>query len=199
MPSVFGAKVKQLLRDLVSFQKKENIIFVEPKSPWEIQLGMYVIDHRANLHGWVVASRETLSGMIQYAIQRATPDGRPTLDPEFSDWNNLEYEKDGMRLKVTPPLDAYRFNLGNWAREPLSGSEGVVIEKMTHLNGCVTIHLSYKAEDGKGGCVGLDVHANRLEKLDRPSFIPPGLLEAQKTEKPFKTGTGGFGKPMNRL
>jgi hypothetical protein len=199
MPSVFGAKVKQLLRDSVTFQKKEDTIFVEPKSPWEIQLGMYVIDHRANLHGWVVARRETISGMIQYAIQRATPDGKPTLDPEFTDWNNLEYEKDGVKLKVTPPIDAYRFSLGDWAKEPISGSEGIVIEKMIHLNGCVTIHLSYKAENGNGGCVGFDVHANRLEKLKRPSFILPGLLEAQKAEEPVKKGRGGFGKPMNRL
>lgn len=202
------AKIKAAFRKSVSDSNQDkNINFVEPKNPYDIEIGMYVIDQKTGLQGWVVCRRETLSRMVQYAVQRKTPKGMPMLDPEFTDWNNLEYAEGIEKLNVIPPKNVHYLSLGDWAREPLSGAEGVIVEKIIHSSGCVTVELEYNDKDGKP--LKYHIHAIRLEKLDKEPYKLPGIPDTPAPAEippnvstypePTPMGTGGPGGRMTRL
>jgi hypothetical protein len=165
------------------------IEYFSPESPHDLVLGLYVVDRKAAIYGYLVCKRETISGMVQYAIQRATIKGMPVLVPEFTDWNNIEYDLDDERLDVVEPANVNRIALGDWVKEVVSGTEGTVVERMTHLNGCVTLVVEYRTSDGESKL--LSTHANRVEHVEgKDPIVLPVVAE------PTPVGTGGFGAPM---
>lgn len=165
---------------------------VTPETPEDIELGQYVYDNAAGLRGYVVCKRETISGMVQYAIQRPTPSGFSTLIPEFSDWNNLQVDPEIDVLVVSEPANPNRIQFGDHCKDAITGQEGVATEKHTHINGCVTIQMEYRDKEGERR--GFTIHANRLEvQADKEQV----KLPAVPVETP--RGAGGFGGPMTRL
>lgn len=163
-----------------------------PETPDDIELGQYVYDEAANIKGYVVCKRETISGMVQYAIQRPTPSGFAILLPEFSDWNNLQVDPEVDMLVVSDPANVNRVQFGDHCKDAVTGQAGVVTEKLTHINGCVTVQMEFSDKDGERR--GVSIHANRLEiQADKDQV----KLPAVPVETP--RGSGGFGGPMTRL
>ena len=164
-----------------------------PMDPDDLGLGQFAVDKLTGIMGFICCRRDTISGMVQYAIQpRSTLKGFQTLTPEFTDWNNLEIYPNEDELAVVKPRNVDYPPIGSYVRDVVSGQEGVAVEKMIHLNGCVTIQCEYTTKDGDRRVN--QIHNNRVELVEGKEPVKlPTLPEA--TPK----GTGGFGSPMQKL
>ena len=85
-----------------------------------------------------------------------------------------------MRTNIDLSIPGTNVRLGDRARDPISGFEGIVTTCSRHLTGCNTIWLTGKrGEDGKHRECCVDVlrvelvESNPLEGTPIPSDVPP--------------------------
>lgn len=103
----------------------------------DIKLGMKVREPSCGLIGITTMRTEMLSGCVQYAIQ-PEGDGKSSPDAVFYDDLILEYVDAGVSARIKPADPKATLRVGEEARDTVTGFKGILIERTTHLNGCVT-------------------------------------------------------------
>jgi len=97
--------------------------------------------------------------------------------------------EDGLSGRVPPPDATVTVKLGNRVVDPTAGIEGIAVEKVTHLNGCVYFAVQPKAKKGEveaPKCHYID--HKRLKVLDRGLAPADGTTQAHKTGGPNRPG-----------
>lgn len=145
-----------------------------------IKLGCVARDRTTGIEGVLINKTELFGGSVQYALQlpaTVKPDAAPTTYPEsFNlDEGQLVFVKD--MLEATPPL-ATKIGVGHKVKDMISGFSGIVINKVTFLNGCVYLNIEADRPVSK------DEDKVRFVPVQRVKFVSAGLEERAAAPEP---------------
>lgn len=135
-------------------------------TPNGIKRGMELEDAVTGIKGFCVGFIELMDGSIQVGINTRSKDGIETPKSHFLDYHTLKITDEvgitNLMKQVEPLLD---FNIGDKAKDKVSGLEGILTERYTAQNGCVLYTITPKTNYAKGDPVAVMFSQHRLEKI----------------------------------
>lgn len=161
-----------------------------------VELGDLVKDSVTQLNGVATSLTRFLNGMDQVGIQPQMKKSDSKLPEAWCvDITNVSVVKKS-QVKVSKVTDqAYvTVELGDQAKDPVTGFEGIVTEKTVFLNGCTQIGLTPKIDKTTGNRRDKEAFpAARVKLIKRGVHTSQQLKEADKPTQ--KSVPGG---PMRR-
>jgi hypothetical protein len=153
-----------------------------------IRLGITVRDLISGFTGIAASKVELMNGNVQFAVQpKLTSEAKPGEFPDAMniDFHTLELVDAGLADRVTAPGPT-TIQLGDKVRDTVTLQEGIAVNRITFMNGCIYYNVQGAAEKDKQ--TGLMVAPERL-------FVMQSCLESVKpavvvTPAP-KPSTGG--------
>lgn len=113
----------------------------------KFKLGILMKDPVTGVQGIAISYSEVLSGTVQYGIRFPKKDGEEKYpDAVYLDEHLLEEAGPGISHLALPPQTGIPVNLGDEARDTITGIRGVVIERVDFLNNCVFFTIQPKAK-----------------------------------------------------
>lgn len=159
-----------------------------PNIDKSIRLGITVRDLSTGFTGIIASKVELMNGNVQYAVQpKLSSEAKPGEFPDSMniDFHTLDYVDAGLSDRVTNP-GPVTINLGDKVRDTVTGAEGITVNRITFMNGCIYYNVQQPAEKDKQ--TGLIVVPERL-------FVMQACLETIKplvvTLPAPKVSTGG--------
>lgn len=101
-----------------------------------IPLGTTVKCVATGVRGYAMTVTETFNGNLRYGVQPKDEEGVKMPDAWEIDHHTLDIIDEGISARGTPPPPS-DIAVGERVKDALSGFEGIVANKTTHLNGCV--------------------------------------------------------------
>lgn len=154
----------------------------------ELKLGMTLRDTLTGFTGIAAARVEMLDGNIQLAIQPYV--GADTKTGEMPggmniDIHTLEYVSDGISDRATTP-NKYTIAVGDKVRDTVTGIEGIAIDRIVYLNGCVYYNVQQTKVTDRH--TGVDTVPDRIFTMQaRLEVVTPSHSKVEKS-KPSKEG-----------
>lgn len=146
----------------------------------EIQLGNLVKDAVSGFTGIACSRIELMNGNVQFSVQpQLTPDSKPGEYPDAMsiDFHSLEFVDERLAKTVTTP-GPVTVQLGDKVRDIVTGIEGIAINRVTFINGCIYYNVQLPVEKDKH--TGLTTVADpvftmqsRLESVTKKAVVVP--------------------------
>lgn len=154
--------------------------------PADVELGMRLREVVSGVEGIAWSRRETLAGSTQISVQ-PSGDGKTLPDAYNFDWQTLEILSSGVAHLSSPEDPTVKVKVGDKVKNPITGMNGVAIEKVTWMNGCVKFLVQGKDREDGTPRFNWEDH-QILEILDKPRFVPPIVKEQTPEQKVKPTG-----------
>lgn len=121
------------------------------KKDTPIQLGQTVRDLISGFTGIAASKVDLMNGNVQFALQpkllaKATPGEYP--DSVNIDFHTLEFVDAGLSDRVTAPGPT-TIQLGDKVRDTVTQLEGIAVNRITFMNGCIYYNVQGVAEKDK--------------------------------------------------
>ena len=140
-----------------------------------IKLGNYCKDKITGIEGTVtyIAHNKYSATKIGLQPSGVTRDGK-MIDPEWFDWNQVEYIKDG----DVEPLDHGDplFGYGDKVKDEITAFEGIIVGMSLHINGCIRYDVAPTTLDKDGAPrrnMGYDQGRLQIVTKQEPVIAPP--------------------------
>lgn len=147
-------------------------------------LGAQVQDKITNFKGVATSIVYMLSGSVQLSVDSGVDKDGKMRDSFFFDVDRLKYLKVGP-MTPTVPDDTVHIQLGQTAKDRITGVEGTITEKVIHINGCTTVVLTQKTPKKDERLIVVDW--KRLD-LGGSKMVLPDPMLAVKPNEPSKGG-----------
>jgi hypothetical protein len=161
-----------------------------------IKLGQEARDVTTGFAGTITQRLDQINGNVQWCLQPKMGKDGVFKDAMFLDAHHLDVVGPGLSDKVTEVTDPVDFALGNEVKDLSSGFVGIVIEKATYMNGCMSFRVVPKY-DPKSAFNGSAPEGSWISsKL--LTYKGPGIVA--KLRKPVPAASGRIpGGPPQRV
>ena len=165
-----------------------------PIDPLNIPLGTEVFDATSGLQGVAVQRIEQIGGNIRYAVQ-PLGDGSSVPEALNVDWHTLLVVGPGVSAAASKVKVRTDIKLGEEVKHRILGMVGVVVSKLTFMNGCEFLEVHGKQDKLRPNGTDLVDSSFLFEKIGRGlSITDSGDDKATKAAK--EKPPGG---PMTRV
>lgn len=108
-------------------------------------LGSKLRDRCSGFEGIAIARADMWNGCTQFGLQ---PPGAPDklADATYFDHHQLEFVDDGLSKDLPPMGSDMGIDFGDEVKDRASGMLGIVIERISFMNGCVYFHIQPEAK-----------------------------------------------------
>lgn len=152
-----------------------------------IPLGSTVVCVATGVQGYAMTSTEMFNGNVRYSVQPKDTEGTKMLDAWDIDQQALDIIDKGIFKRcVTPPPNDIK--VGERVKDILSGFEGIVGSKTTHLNGCV---FCIVVPQVKETALLNDAPSGSYIAVERLTRVDGGVVEKREEVSAPARRTGG--------